>query len=290
MIKIKTKDFRVKPGRKVDLDDWPTLIDPLCKTKQDYQAELEIQREKLRHQQTLLWANSTWSLLVVLQGMDASGKDSLIKNVMAGVDPQGCTVHSFKKPNEEELNHDYLWRCIVHLPQRGRIGIFNRSHYEEVVIARVHPGILTSQRIPPELLESNNFWRDRYQSMVGWEAHLVRNGTRVLKFFLHMSKDEQRRRFLKRLDDPEKNWKFNPGDLEERKEWSRYQKYFGEALGKTSSAVAPWYIIPADRKNDARLIVSRIIVEALQGLRLRFPTPGPEHEDELKAAHKSLEK
>jgi len=269
-MKINSKDFRVKEDEKVKLKKWPTLVEPYFQSKEQYQELLTEHVQKLSTQQSLLYASNRYSLLLIFQGMDASGKDGAIKHVMSGVNPQGCDVFSFKQPSAEELEHDFLWRSTCRLPERGRIGIFNRSYYEEVLIVRVHPEILHSQGLPDELIQES-LWDERYRSIVDLENHLYRNGTRIIKFFLHLSKDEQRKRFLARIDEPEKNWKLGPADIEERKFWHSYQKAYEMGLKATSTKQAPWYIVPADDKENARLIVSQIILDTLNDLGLSYP-------------------
>jgi PPK2 family polyphosphate:nucleotide phosphotransferase len=226
--------------------------------------------ERLGELQERLFAEDKWAVLIVLQGMDTAGKDGIIKHVMAGVDPQGCIVHAFKAPSAEEIEHDFLWRAALRLPERGRIGIFNRSYYEETLVVRVHPELLARQKLPPSLT-GKNVWKHRFKSIRAFERHLPRNGTIVLKFFLHISREEQRKRLLARLDEPAKRWKFNAGDLAERKLWDRYMAAYEVAIRATSRAQAPWYVVPADSKPFARLVVARAIVDALSRLDLRFP-------------------
>jgi PPK2 family polyphosphate:nucleotide phosphotransferase len=290
MKNIKPRDFRVKPGSKVDLKKWPTRVKPVYESKEDYKNILGERIEKLRALQNLLYASDSYAVLLIFQAMDAAGKDSMVKHVMSGVNPQGCQVYSFKHPSAEDLDHDFLWRAMKSLPERGRIGIFNRSYYEEVLIVRVHPEILKGERVPVELLDKESIWEGRYQSMNDVERHLHRNGTRVIKFFLHLSKEEQRKRFLKRIDDPEKNWKFSLDDIHERKYWKQYMEAYEDCLGATSSAYAPWYIVPADDKENAQIIVSRIVVDALDELGLEYPKATPRHRRELLAIRKLLEK
>jgi PPK2 family polyphosphate:nucleotide phosphotransferase len=220
-----------------------------------------------------MYADNRYALLLIFQAMDAAGKDGAIKHVMSGINPQGCQVYSFKHPSAEELDHDFLWRTTRDLPERGRIGIFNRSYYEEVLIVRVHPELLAAEGLPDEDLSGEKFWSHRYRSIVDLERHLHRNGTIVVKFFLHISKAEQRRRFLARLDDPSKNWKFSAGDLAERARWKEYMSAYAACLEATSTEEAPWYIVPADDKKNARLIVSQIVLDTLAGLKLRYPVP-----------------
>ena len=269
MKRINPGDFVVRPGRKVDLNRWPTHVKPVYKSQEEYQEILAEHIRKLSAQQSLLYASDTYSLLLIFQAMDAAGKDSMIKHVMSGINPQGCQVFSFKHPGAEELAHDFLWNPTRRLPERGKIGIFNRSYYEEVLIVRVHPEIFKAQRIPAELVDRDTVWRDRFRSIVNLERHLHLNGTRIVKFFLHLSKEEQRQRFLKRIDDPEKNWKFSLADIEERKYWAQYTNAYEACLAATSTRTAPWYIVPADDKANARLIVSRIILATIQERRFR---------------------
>jgi PPK2 family polyphosphate:nucleotide phosphotransferase len=241
----------------------------------------------LKVQQNLLYATNRYSLLLIFQGMDAAGKDGAIKHVMSGVNPQGCEVFSFKQPSAEELEHDFLWRTTVRLPERGHIGIFNRSYYEEVLVVRVHPEILHNEGLPDELIEPA-IWQERYRSIVEMEKHLHRNGTRIIKFFLHLSKEEQRKRLLARIDNPEKNWKLSLADVEERKFWNTYRKAYEACLSSTSTTEAPWYIVPADDKDNARVIVSQIILETLDELGLCYPEADKAHRKELQSIGKLL--
>jgi PPK2 family polyphosphate:nucleotide phosphotransferase len=288
MKNLRLEDFRLRPGKRLDLSQWPTRTKPLYSSEADYHALLAETTHKLSAQQNLLYASDSYSLLILFQAMDAAGKDSVIKHVMSGVNPQGCEVFSFKHPTPEDLDHDFLWRATRHLPERGRIGIFNRSYYEEVLIVRVHPEILLGERIPPELLDLKTIWRDRHQSILNLEDHLHRNGTRVIKFFLHLSKDEQRKRFLHRIDTPEKNWKFSLADIEERKYWKHYQAAYQACLSATSTRTSPWHIVPADDKQNTQLIVSHIIVNALEDLKMEYPKATPERIRELKQIRKQL--
>lgn len=265
--------YRAPAGQKIRLKRWPTAVAPLYRDEDDYEAQLATQVERLSELQNLLYAHNRYSLLLIFQAMDAAGKDSVIKHVMSGVNPQGCQVFSFKHPSAQELDHDFLWRTQQCLPERGRIGIFNRSYYEEVLIVRVHPEILAAQSLPEETLRAKRLWPQRYDSINQMERHLHRNGTRVIKFFLHLSREEQRQRFLARLDDPAKNWKFSAADLDERDLWPKYMQAYREALGATSTEDAPWYIVPADDKRNARLIVSQVIADALAGLKMHYPPP-----------------
>jgi len=274
MMKIDTQPYRVEPGQQVRLKRWPTVVAPLYSDKADYEAQLAGHIQRLSELQNLLYAHNRYALLLIFQAMDAAGKDGVIKHVMSGVNPQGCQVFSFKHPSAQELDHDFLWRTTQCLPERGRIGIFNRPYYEEVLIVRVHPEILAAQSLPREATRAPRIWSERFESINGIERHLHRNGTRVVKFFLHLSREEQRQRFLARLDDPAKNWKFTADDLSEREHWPDYMKAYGEMLGATSSTHAPWHVVPADDKRNARLIVSQVILETLGALKLRYPEPG----------------
>ncbi len=289
MKKIHADEFRVRPGKKVDLNKWPTRVKQLCGTKEEYKALLAEHTEKLSARQTLLYASNQYSLLLIFQAMDAAGKDSAIKHVMSGVNPQGCQVFSFKHPSAEELAHDFLWNATRRLPERGHIGIFNRSYYEEVLVVRVHPQILAAENLPHDLSDKESIWRDRYRSIVNLEQHLHRNGTRVIKFFLHLSKEEQRKRFLKRIDDPQKNWKFSADDIKERAFWKDYMKAYEACLSATSTHAAPWYVVPADDKETTQLIVSRVVLDALKSLKMSYPTSDPERKKELLGIRKLLE-
>jgi PPK2 family polyphosphate:nucleotide phosphotransferase len=286
---IKSKDFRVAEGDEVDLTKWPTIVEPVYTSKKDYKKMLEEHVAQLSALQQLHYASNRYAVLLIFQAMDAAGKDGAIKHVMSGVNPQGCQVFSFKHPTPTELEHDFLWRTTRKLPERGRIGIFNRSYYEEVLIARVHPEILRGEGLPDALIIEKAVWHDRYRSIVDLERHLHSNGTRIIKFFLHLSKDEQRKRFLARIDDPDKNWKFSTADIEERKFWDQYMTAFEDCLAATSTSEAPWYIVPADDKENARLIVSQIVVDALEGLDMSYPKTSPERREELLAIRKQLE-
>jgi PPK2 family polyphosphate:nucleotide phosphotransferase len=246
--------------------------------------------KKLSHLQRLHYASNRYAVLLIFQAMDAAGKDGAIRHVMSGVNPQGCQVFSFKHPNALELDHDFLWRTTRDLPERGRIGIFNRSYYEEVLIARVHPEILRNERLPERTGAKDKIWQGRYRSIVELEAHLQRNGTRIIKFFLHLSKEEQRKRFLKRIDDPEKNWKFSEADLAEREWWPDYMRAYEACLGATSTKDAPWHIVPADDKRNARLIVSEIILNVFKGLKMSYPKSDAKRRRELSSIRKRLER
>ncbi len=285
---IDTGDFRVVAGQRLKLKDRPTSIKPLFRSKEHYEELLRKHTEELSALQTRLYAHNRYSVLIIFQAMDAAGKDGAIKHVMSGVNPQGCQVFSFKHPSVEELEHDFLWRTTRSLPPRGMIGIFNRSYYEEVLIVRVHPEILLSQGLPGESLDRKTVWKERFQSILDMERHLHRNGTRIVKFFLHISKEEQKKRFLKRVEDPEKNWKIGPADLAERGFWSDYMKAYEDCMASTSTGASPWYVVPADNKKNARLIVSRIIVETMQSLRMTLPKPDAGRKKELQAMRKAL--
>jgi PPK2 family polyphosphate:nucleotide phosphotransferase len=289
-MKINIKDFRVTQGEKVDLDKWPTRVKPVYKSKKQYRELLAKQVEELSEQQQIHYASNRYAVLLIFQAMDAAGKDGAIRHVMSGVNPQGCQVFSFKHPSAEELEHDFLWRTTQALPERGRIGIFNRSHYEEVLIVRVHPEILQAQNIPDRLLNQETIWPQRYRSIVDMEEHLHRNGTRIIKFFLHLSEEEQRKRFLERIDEPDKNWKLSLADIKERKFWKQYMQAYEECLNATSTLNAPWYVVPADDKENARLIISQIVLDTFKSLKLAYPKPSAEHLEELQSIRKQLVK
>jgi PPK2 family polyphosphate:nucleotide phosphotransferase len=288
--KINTEDFRVRPHHKVKLKQWPTKIKPLYSSKEDYEQQLRQHVKNLDARQGLLYAHSRYALLVIFQALDAGGKDSAIKHVMSGVNPQGCQVFSFKTPSAEELQHDFLWRSARVLPERGHIGIFNRSYYEEVLIVRIHPDVLAAQNLPEKIMHDKNIWQHRFDSIADFEKHLERNGTRVIKFFLHISKEEQRRRFLRRIEKPEKNWKFSMSDIQERKFWDQYVTAYEEALSATSAAHSPWFVVPGDDKKNARLIVSQVILDALKDLKLGSLKPTPERRREFEKIRKELVK
>jgi PPK2 family polyphosphate:nucleotide phosphotransferase len=289
-MKIDPEDFRVREGDKVKLKKWPTVVKPVYRSKKDYEKLLAEHVAQLSALQQLQYASNTYALLLIFQAMDAAGKDGAIKHVMSGVNPQGCQVFSFRHPSAEELEHDFLWRTTQCLPERGRIGIFNRSYYEEVLIVRVHPEILAGEGLPDDLLDGKSLWKERYRSIVDMEEHLTRNGTRIIKFFLHLSKEEQRKRFLDRIDDPDKNWKFSLADVTERKFWNDYMKAYEECMSATSTRSAPWYVVPADDKENARLIVSRIIVGTLEALRMTYPKTNAKRRKELQSIRKQLAK
>jgi len=287
---IHPKDFRVAEGDEVDLKKWPTRVDPVYKSKHQYNELLKEHVERLSKQQQLLYASNSHAILLIFQGMDAAGKDGAIRHVMSGVNPQGCQVFSFKQPSPAELQHDFLWRTTLDLPERGRIGIFNRSYYEEVLIVRVHPELLRSEGMADAPRDDKEVWGGRYRSIVDMERHLHANGTRIVKFLLHLSKDEQRKRFLARIDEPEKNWKLSLADIEERKFWKHYMRAFEACLGATSTRDSPWYVVPADDKENARLIVSQTILDTLEGLEMAYPRLDEKRRDELRAIGKRLGK
>src|SRR5580704_7767389 len=270
-MKINSKDFRVREGHEVDLKKWPTKVEPVYKSKEQYQELLKEHVSQLSARQQLLYASNRYAILLIFQATDAAGKDGAIKHVMSGVNPQGCQVFSFKHPSAAELGHDFLWRTTRDLPGRGKIGIFNRSYYEEVLVVRVHPEILRSEAIPDTPHHNKKVWHDRYRSIVDLEKHLYVNGTRIIKFFLHLSKEEQRKRFLARIDEPDKNWKFSLADIKERGYWKQYTKAYEQCLGATSTDDAPWYIVPADDKENARLIVSTIVLDVFETLKMSYP-------------------
>ena len=287
---IDTSRFRVPEGRKVVLKQWATRVGAFYESKSDYESMLAHHVHKLSEHQNRLYADDRYALLLIFQAMDAAGKDGVIKHVMSGVNPQGCQVFSFKHPSAEELDHDFLWRANRSLPERGRIGIFNRSYYEEVLIVRVHPEILRAERMPDDELGDADIWKNRFRSIVAFERHLHRNGTRIVKFFLHVSREEQRQRLLARLDDPDKNWKFNAGDLAERDRWNDYMRAYEDCFTATSSRFAPWYIVPADDKANARLVVSQVLVELMKALKLSYPKVDSAKRKELRALRRQLEK
>jgi len=287
-MKIDCKDFRVGDGKKVDLGKWPTAVKPYYDSKKQLKKLLGNHIEKMSELQNLLYASNRYAVLLIFQAMDAAGKDSAIKHVMSGVNPQGCQVFSFKHPSLEELDHDFLWRTTRSLPERGRIGIFNRSYYEEVLIVRVHPELLSAQNLPYEELNEKTIWPERYRSILDLEAHLHRNGTRIVKFFLHVSKQEQRKRFLARLDEPDKNWKFSRSDIEERDRWNDYMKAYEACVSATSTRQSPWYVVPADDKKNTWLIVSQIILGTLDDLKMKYPKPAEVHSKELRSLRRLL--
>ena len=283
---MKKNDYQVKPDTKVSLEDFSTSDTGRFKSKKDAKEILKENIKKMFSLQNMLYAYDKYSLLIIFQAMDAAGKDGTIKHVMSGLNPQGTQVFSFKQPSPEELDHDYLWRIHNHVPERGRIGIFNRSHYEEVLVVRVHD-LIKNQKVPPELV-NKNIWDNRYREINDFEKYLYENGTIILKFFLHVSKEEQKKRFLKRIDTPEKNWKFSASDIDERKYWDKYQDAYREAISATSKKHAPWYIIPADHKWFMRYAVSQIIVETLEGIKMAYPVLSDEQKANLESSKKQL--
>jgi len=295
-----SEDFKVSSSKKTMLKDFDSGWVPKWAKKQEDEegkkavkeqalAILEENRQKLINMQELFWASNTYSMLIILQGMDAAGKDSTIRHVMSGVNPQGCQVTAFKTPSEEELNHDFLWRHVKALPERGRIGIFNRSYYEDVLIVKVRPEVLEKTKLPPEV-EGKQFWNQRYEDINMFERHLVRNGTIVLKFFLNVSENRQKQRLLKRLEDPDKNWKFSLTDLSERSKWADYMEAYEDMVNETSTEWAPWYIIPADKKWVTHISISDIIVSQIQKLNLKYPVLSKEQNEALEKAKAELEK
>jgi PPK2 family polyphosphate:nucleotide phosphotransferase len=289
-MKIKSKDYRVQEGERACLEKWPTRVARAYKSKHQYHKLLDERVAELSDLQRLLYASNRYSVLLIFQAMDAAGKDGAIRHVMSGINPQGCQVFSFNHPTVRELDHDFLWRTTQSLPERGRIGIFNRSYYEEVLIVRVHPEILRGQGLPDELVDAKTIWRQRYRSIVDLEGHLNRNGTRIIKFFLHLSNEEQRKRFLDRIDEPEKNWKFSLADIEERQCWKQYMNAYESCLSATSTKASPWYVVPADSKKNARLIISTIILDTLKGLKMRYPATSAERRGELMKIRERLVK
>jgi PPK2 family polyphosphate:nucleotide phosphotransferase len=285
---LRSKDFLVPEGEKVKLKKWPTLVKPVYKSRQQYEQLLQEQVRELSEKQQLLYAYDRYAVLLIFQAMDAAGKDGAIKHVMSGVNPQGCQVFSFKHPSAADLDHDFLWRATQVLPERGRIGIFNRSYYEEVLIVRVHREILAGERLPDGKLAGKNIWRQRYRSIADMEQHLHRNGTRIVKFFLHLSREEQRKRFLARIDNPDKTWKFNLADMQERNFWPQYMQAYEDCLSATSTKNAPWYVVPADDKENARLLISRIILDTFAALKMQYPQPDAQLRQTLQATRQQL--
>lgn len=286
---IDTKDFLVPPGKKVSLKHWPTLVKPVYATKEAYREILEDHVARMSSLEELLYACSRYALLFIFQGMDSAGKDGAIRHVLSGINPEGCQVYSFKQPSAEELKHDFLWRTNCRLPERGMIGIFNRSYYEEVLVVRVHPEMLRNEGLPGAH-KGKTLWKERYRSIVESEEHLYRNGTRIVKIFLHLSKDEQRKRFLSRIDDLEKNWKLSISDIHEREYWKDYQEAYEDCLTATATRHSPWYVVPADDKENARLIVSQIVLDAMMALKISYPTATDARRAELQSIRKLLEK
>jgi PPK2 family polyphosphate:nucleotide phosphotransferase len=289
-MKIRSEEFRVRPGKRFKLDDQPTIVKPFYESRKHYEALLQEHVAELSGLQQLHYASNRYALLLIFQGMDSAGKDGAIRHVMSGVDPAGCEVSNFKQPSAQELEHDFLWRTTFKLPERGRIGVFNRSYYEEVLVVRVHPEILRNQGLPEELVDEKNIWEERYRSIVELESHLYRNATRTIKIFLNLSKSEQKKRFLARIDDPEKNWKLSLADIHERKYWKKYREAYEECLNATSTHQAPWYAVPADDKENARLIIGRILLDTLESLKMAYPKTTPKRRRELLSIRKELTK
>ena len=285
---MRTDTFLVHEGKKLNLKDHPTDFTGDYKDKKDALRDLDKNIKRLAELQDVLYAQNVYALLIIFQAMDAAGKDSTIEHVMSGINPQGCQVVSFKQPSAEELDHDFLWRCAIATPERGRIGIFNRSHYEEVLVVRVHPQILQAQQLPDEVKNDKNIWKNRFRQIKNFEETLAENGIHTVKFFLHVSKEEQKKRFLARIDEPDKNWKFSAGDAKERELWDDYMNAYRDAIEATSTEKAPWYIIPADKKWFMRLAVSEIIVKKLESLDLKYPVLPEAHKQELLEAKKML--
>ena len=290
MLKINSKAFQVLPGEKIDLQKRATLSSPVYKSIAEYQDILKQHISELSTQQQLLYASNQHAVLLIFQAMDAAGKDGVIKHVMSGINPQGCQVFSYQHPSEAELQHDFLWRTTRNLPERGRIGIFNRSYYEEVLIVRVHSKILDSEGLIDQQSKSDNIWINRYRSIADLERHLHINGTRIIKLFLHISKEEQRKRFLQRIDAADKNWKLSYADMKEREFWKDYMYAYQECMSATSTPESPWYIVPADDKENARLIVSRIILDTFIGLDMHYPKSTAKQKREFQAMRKRLMK
>ena len=287
-MKIRTKQFRVGPGDDVDLKKWPTRIDAIYDGKDGYRALLDEQVKDLSDLQLKLFATKRHALLIIFQATDAAGKDGAIRHVMSGVNPQGCAVTGFDRPSAEEMSHDFLWRSAKVLPARGMMGIFNRSYFVEVLVVRVHPGILDAQNLPADVIKDEAIWDKRLRSIGDHEQHLTANGISIVKIFLHVSKDEQKKRLLERIEDPAKNWKSKIGDVAERKLWKQYRKAYEEAIAATSTKEAPWYIVPADDALSARLYVSEIISDALRAMDLSILEPTPDRLAELKETKKQL--
>jgi PPK2 family polyphosphate:nucleotide phosphotransferase len=289
-MRAKPDDYRLSKGEPVDLKQRPTITAPLYSSTDEYHDILGQGVERLSRLQHLLYASESRALLIIFQGMDSAGKDGAIRHVMSGVNPQGCEVYSFKQPSAEELQHDFLWRCQVRLPERGRIGIFNRSYYEEVLVVRVHPELLAAEGLAAAAANRKGFWNERFESIHEFERHLSRNGTRLVKIFLHLSKEEQRRRFLARIEEPHKNWKFSMADIAERKRWKHYMNAYEACLALTSSSFAPWFVVPADDKQNARLIVSEIVIASVESMKLKYPEVSAERLAELRSIKKQLER
>lgn len=282
------KDFIVPPGKKISLSSYDPASTGKIEDKKKAKKRLESDIKIIAERQDILYAHDVYAVLMIFQAMDAAGKDGAIKHVMSGVNPQGCQVYSFKSPSAEELDHDYLWRSMKALPERGRLGIFNRSYYEEVLIVRIHDEILKKEKLPPQH-KGKKFWKERFDEINDFERYLVRNGIHILKFYLNVSKEEQKRRFLKRIETPEKNWKFSASDAKERTHWDEYMHAYEEMFSHTSTKHAPWYIIPADHKWYTRAAVSHILAEKLNSLDIHYPIPTDDHKKELEKTKKLLE-
>jgi PPK2 family polyphosphate:nucleotide phosphotransferase len=289
-MKIDSDKFRVRPEEEMKLRERPTKVHSFYKTKKKYRELLQEHISELSELQQLLYGSDRYALLLIFQGMDAAGKDGAIRHVMSGINPQGCDVSSFKQPSADELEHDFLWRSNRRLPERGRIGIFNRSYYEEVLVVRVHPELLDQEGLAKELHDDKNIWNQRYRSIVDMEHHLHNNGTRTVKIFLHLSQEEQRKRFLERIEELDKNWKFSLADIHERKYWKKYMEAFETCLNATSTQHAPWFVVPADDKENARLIVSSIVLDALKDLKMTYPRTTAKRRSELESIRKLLQK
>ncbi|HEY5078572.1 MAG TPA: ADP-polyphosphate phosphotransferase [Opitutaceae bacterium] len=289
-MKIDLKQFRVRSGHKVHLKKWATRTKRLYKSEKHYKEILACDVGDLSDLQHRLYASDSVAVLLIFQALDAAGKDGAISHVLTGINPAGCEVSSFKTPSAEEADHDFLWRTTCRLPGRGRIGVFNRSYYEEVLVVRVHPELLRGEGVTGAIAPKRDLWERRFESIVDLERHLHRNGTVIIKFYLHLSKGEQRRRFLERIDEPEKNWKFSVADMKERQFWGKYMTAYGECLGATSTRDSPWHVIPADDKLNARLIVSRIVIETMKGLKLAYPEVTRRRSKELLAIRRQLTK
>jgi PPK2 family polyphosphate:nucleotide phosphotransferase len=289
-MRIVSADFRVPERAKIDLARRPTMVPPYYASPRNYKKLLEHRVDELKDLQEAHYASDRHSLLLIFQAMDAAGKDGAIEHVMSGVNPQGCQVFSFKAPSAMELDHDFLWRTSLCLPERGRIGIFNRSYYEEVLVVRVHPEYLRNQNLPDGLADDKTIWKGRFSSIVDHEDHLHRNGTRIIKFFLHVSKEEQKRRLIERIDDPKKNWKVRAGDVVERGFWNEYMAAYQDCINSTSTKRAPWYIVPADDKRNCRLIVSQIVLDTYRKLRVEMPPVSVTRQKELNRLRRQLMK
>ncbi len=284
---MNSDQFRIAPGSKARLHKRSTKSTDGYRNKEQAKGKLLRDIARMQKYQDIFYAADSYSLLIIFQALDAAGKDGAIKHVMSGLNPQGCQVASFKAPSSTELDHDYLWRCNIHLPERGRIGIFNRSYYEEVLVARVHPTILAAQKLPRES-QKGNIWKRRYEEIANYEKYLHANGTHVIKFFLHLSKDEQKRRFLERIERPDKNWKLSPSDVAERAHWDDYQRAYEDAITHTTSEDSPWYVIPADHKWFARAAIADIVVGKLKTLKLKYPAVAEAQRQQLEETRKIL--